>query len=251
MSHQRPATYITCERLPTPIPAQTPYFERLAAAYVRGKLSDAAVAHEHPALFAAPLAALTDADLADAITLGLASGLRLHRFKRTMGLARVTRVLGALHGIHPSSLLDIGSGRGAFLWPLLDTFPDLPVTCIDTLARRVADIQAVRDGGLATLRAVQADATALPFAERTFDVVTMLEVLEHISDTQQALSEVCRVAGRFLLLSVPSRPDTNPEHIHLFDQPTLTALLRANGMIGVHTDYVLNHLLVIARRPAP
>jgi hypothetical protein len=32
-------------------------------------------------------------------------------------LPRVRKVLGVLRGVHPANLLDVGSGRGAFLWP--------------------------------------------------------------------------------------------------------------------------------------
>ena len=52
------------------------------------------------------------------------------------------RVLGLLRGLLGASLelaaprlLDVGSGRGAFLWPLLDAFPRLRVTAIDREAR--------------------------------------------------------------------------------------------------------------------
>lgn len=74
--------------------------------------------------------------------------MRLHKFKRTMKLSRVQRVLGILRGFQPSNLLDIGSGRGTFLWPLLDSFPWLPVMGVDILERRVEDILAVRRGGI-------------------------------------------------------------------------------------------------------
>lgn len=221
------------------------YFDRIAAAYVRGKIQHEQQNRDH--LFTAPFDALTPEQHAELVQLGLAAELRLHRFKRTMGLARVAKVLGVLRGVQPDTLLDIGSGRGAFLWPLLDAMPFLPVAATDTLPHRVTDLQAVRDGGIATLRAQHADATALPFADRSFDVVTMLEVLEHIPDTERALSEVCRVAERFVVLSVPSKADTNPEHIHLFDAATITALLRAQGATNVKTEYVLNHLIVVAK----
>ena len=42
-------------------------------------------------------------------------------------------------GIQPTSLLDIGSGRGTFLWPLLDTLPTLPVIAIDAADDSNAD----------------------------------------------------------------------------------------------------------------
>jgi ubiquinone/menaquinone biosynthesis C-methylase UbiE len=222
------------------------YFERLAAAFVRGKLCGEPVAEAQAELFARPLDQLADDELQALIRLGIAHDLRLHKFKRTMDLARVRKVLGMLRGMRPSDMLDIGSGRGAFLWPLLDAFPGLPVTAVDLLDRRVADIEAVRRGGVEQVRALQADATALEFADGCFDIVTLLEVLEHIPATTQALAEVCRVARRAVVLSVPSKPDDNPEHIHLFDQASLTARLREAGAERVNVSYVHNHMIVVA-----
>jgi ubiquinone/menaquinone biosynthesis C-methylase UbiE len=222
---------------------ETPYFARLAAAYVRGKLGSA----RRDALFTTPLDALTGAQWEAVIREGQEAGLRLHRFKRTMELPRVRRVLGVLRGLQPASLLDVGSGRGAFLWPLLDAFPSLPVTAVDVLAHRVADILAVRDGGVGTLDAVRADATALPFTGGAFDVATALEVLEHISDAERALAEACRAARRFVVLSAPSHPDDNPEHIHLFDKAAITAMLERHGADRVQVEYVPGHLIAVAR----
>lgn len=222
---------------------ETPYFARLAAAYVRGTLGLA----RRDALFTAPLDALTEPQWAAVVRAGKEAGLRLHRFKRTLELPRVRRVLGILRGLGPESLLDVGSGRGAFLWPLLDAFPSLPVMAVDVLDHRVAGILAVRAGGVATLDAVRADATALPFASGAFDVATALEVLEHISEAERALAEVCRVARRFVVLSVPSRPDDNPEHIHLFDKTTLTAMLERHGAAHAQVEYVPGHLIAVAR----
>ena len=163
-----------------------------------------------------------------------------------MGLARVERVLGALKGIQPTSLLDVGSGRGVFLWPLLDTFPLLPVTVIDVLPRRVAQLSAVQRGGLQRLRVQRMDVTALAFADRAFEVVTLLEVLEHIPDASRALAEVVRVARRFVILSVPSKEDNNPEHIHLFGEAALRQMFAQAGVERVNFDYVLNHRIAIA-----
>ncbi|MDQ1446915.1 MAG: hypothetical protein QOI20_3379 [Acidimicrobiaceae bacterium] len=219
------------------------YFPRPLSAYVRGSLA-ATLPLE---LTAGPLDALTlDQQLALVEAAGRA-GLRVHRFKRTMGLARVGRVLGALRSIAPADLLDIGTGRGAFLWPLMDAFPELNVTCCELLEHRVRQLQACRAGGMTTLRPVQADATRLPIADGSADVVTMLEVLEHIPDTTAALACAVRAAQRFVVLTVPSRADDNPEHIHLFDPPTLQRLLIAAGAARVSFDQVHNHLIAVAR----
>jgi 2-polyprenyl-3-methyl-5-hydroxy-6-metoxy-1,4-benzoquinol methylase len=227
--------------------AEPEYFLTLAAAYMRGKLKNELVRAEYSSLFTHSLSELTEDELQMLVQLSKEEGLRIHRFKRTMELPRVHKVLGILKGIQPHHLLDIGSGRGAFLWPLLHEFPYLPVTAVDVLDYRVEDLQAVHNGGIEQLTAIQASATALPFADQTFDVVTMLEVLEHIPATITTLAEVCRVARRFLILSVPSKEDNNPEHIHLFNAENLKCHLQALGVSRVSVEYVLNHMIVVAR----
>jgi ubiquinone/menaquinone biosynthesis C-methylase UbiE len=215
------------------------YYQRLAAAYVRGRLA---------LEVSTSLEDLSAVQLDFIFACARESELRLHRFKRTAQLARVRKVLGTLRGLAPSELLDLGTGRGAFLWPLLEEMPDLPVTCLDRLDYRVEDICAVARGGISRLEAQQGDVTALPFADRSFDGVTMLEVLEHIPDTQLALAEVSRVARRFLLLTVPSKEDSNPEHIHRFRALQLVEWLTGLGWPRVSHDGVLNHLFVCAVR---
>jgi hypothetical protein len=59
---------------------------------------------------------------------GIRVGLRPHKFKSNTQLLRVQRVLGILKGLPPKSLLGVGSD--AFLWPLLDAFPDLSVSAV-------------------------------------------------------------------------------------------------------------------------
>lgn len=225
---------------------QREYYQPSAAAYIRGKLSRVAN-REQLGLFTRELETLTENEIERLLELARSHELRLHRFKRAMDLPRVQKVLGILRGLQPANLLDIGTGRGVFLWPLLDAFPELPVTCIDRLDYRAADLQAVHTGGLTRLTAIHGDVTALPFAGHSFDVVTMLEVLEHIPETRKALAEVCRVARRFVLFSVPSRKDDNPEHIHLFEPQQLHALLAEQGITRVNIEYVLNHMIIIAR----
>jgi ubiquinone/menaquinone biosynthesis C-methylase UbiE len=202
----------------------------LAAAFVRGRLADV------------PLGA----DDEELCALGAAAGLRLHRFKR-MQLPRVARVLGVLRGVQPRRLLDIGTGRGAFLWPLLEAFPALEVTAVDVDERRVRDLETVARGGERRLSAVQADARRLPFADRSFDVVCALEVLEHLDDPAPAAREVLRTCERFAIVSAPSHEDDNAEHVQLFTKSTMESLLRNAGAASVNTNFVLNHLIAVAR----
>jgi SAM-dependent methyltransferase len=206
------------------------YFVPLAAAFVRGKM---AVAPELP-----------DDEI---IVAGRAAGLRLHKFKNQIELPRVKKVLGILQGLAPSSLLDIGSGRGTFLWPLLDTFPTLEITAIDTNPIRVADINAVRQGGYANLQALEMDATAIELGDKCVDVVTALEVLEHLEAPALAAAAAVRLARSFVIASVPSKEDDNPEHIQLFDPSSFEKLWVEAGATGVKMDYVLNHMIAVVK----
>lgn len=207
------------------------YFVDLAHAFIRGRLD-------------------LDASPAELVVRARQAKLSLHKFKRKDGPPRVMDVLSRLAGIIPTSLLDVGSGRGAFLWPLLDRFDELPVTAIDRLEHRVADIEAVRRGGVGRLQGTRADVTALPFDDRAFDVVTILEVLEHLERPEAAAREVMRVADRFVVASVPSHEDDNPEHIQLFTRDSLTDLLVAAGATHVEIGYVRGHMIAIARAPS-
>ena len=205
------------------------YYTYLAAAYVRGMLPDAG------------------GDEAALVEAGRDAGLKLHRFKRTAELPRVRAVIGMLHGLIPESLLDVGSGRGVFLWPLLDAFRALPVAAIDRDSTRIDHIEAVSRGGRAGLSAHVMDAAAMKFGDREFDGVTVLEVLEHVEDPLAVAREAVRVSRRFVIASVPSRQDDNPEHIRLFDARSLSDLFGEAGASRVSVEYVLNHMVCLAR----
>lgn len=210
----------------------TPYYVEPAAAYVRATRPD-----------------LEASDDESTVAQGLEAGVRLQRFKRSRVLPRVRKVLGILHGLDPRELLDLGTGRGVFLWPLLEAFSELPVTCVDHDPERVRQLQAVSRGGVKRLSAVPADATSLAFDDRCFDVVTALEVLEHIEQVDAAVRETVRVGRRFVVASVPSRPDDNPGHVHLLKAEVLARLFERAGAQRVDVDAVHNHLVAVVRLP--
>lgn len=204
----------------------------LLLAFIRGRLPDAVGVSDEELLHRAAQAKL-----------------RMHKFKRKSGPPRVSTVLSLLEGLRPESLLDVGSGRGAFLWPLLDRFAALPVTAIDALPHRVRDIEAVHAGGFDRVRGMLADVEVLSMADDAFDVVTILEVLEHLEDPSAAAREVLRVAKRFVVASVPSQPDDNPEHIRLFTVESLTALFDDAGAYRIQVHHVRNHMIAVVRCP--
>lgn len=211
-------------------PDPSNYYLALAAAFVRGRLHPVPEGGDH-----------------EVVATGRSAGLRVHRFKRNAELPRVRRVLGILRGLAPGSLLDIGSGRGTFLWPLLDALPDAGVLAIDRNTRRATDLGAVRRGGVETLHAAQMDATRLALADASFDVVTALEVLEHLERPDLAAREAVRVSRSFVVASVPSREDDNPEHVQLFTRDSLSRLWLESGARHVNVESVRGHLVCVAR----
>ncbi len=204
------------------------YYTAFALSYVRGKFPELIVLDDER-LFAA----------------AEERGIRLHRFKHTAGLPRVRRVLGALKGFAPKTLLDVGSGRGVFLWPLLDEIPSVQVTAIDLLQHRVDDINAVRRGGVDRVEAKLQGAEDLPWSKSSFDAVTILEVLEHVEDPAPVAAQVLRVASRVVIATVPAKADDNPEHIRLFTRDSLAALFRDAGAAEVRIEHVLNHMVAV------
>ena len=223
------------------------YYKKYAAAYVRG----AAIQSDSPylprPLIEKRLDELSDGELEEIIAAGDAAGLKLYRFKSTHDdLPRVRRVLGFLKSIEMNSLLDAGSGRGVFLWPCLNAFPYLEVHSVDMLPRWAEMLNAVRLGGVSNLSAEVGDFCSIALADKTFDVVTMLEVLEHIPDVSAAIRTALRVARRYVVVTAPSKPDNNPEHIHLLTKEVLTGLFTNAGCARLHFDAIPGHIFMVA-----
>jgi len=228
------------------VPDSEQYYLKLAAASVRGRDIQGDSVALPMDLREKPLDELDAEELAAVFRCGLRAGLKLHKFKKTAELPRVRRVFGVLRSLAPECLLDIGSGRGVFLWPLLEEFPELPVSAVDCDEQRARDLEAVRLGGIQRLTAREMDVTDLTFDTDTFDVTTALEVLEHIPAITRAVAELVRVTRRFVIVSAPSKPDDNPQHIHLLDETKLRELFAEAGISRVSCDYVRSHIVAVA-----
>ena len=203
------------------------YHTRIAEAYVRGNC----------------LRNGLPVPVGDLVEHGRERDLKMHYFKVKEDLPRIQVVLGFLHGIEFDSLLDVGIGRGVFLLPFLRDFPDKEVTSADILPHRVELWNDVAAGGIGNLHPRLEDICTTSLPDKCVDVVTMLEVLEHIPDAENAARQAMRLARQYVLVTVPSKPDDNPEHIHLFSNDDLAALF--HGARWIKFGGVRNHRFAI------
>lgn len=218
-----------------------------AAAWILGHARQSGVPQLSKTVSGKQAGDCTEEEVLAIVEAGRKANLKLYPFKAgTQGLQRVRRVMGFLHSISFETMLDVGSGRGVFLMPFMKEFPWVRVTALDLLEKKVAFLNELADGGFPLLHAEQKNICDQPFPENSFDVVTLLEVLEHIPAVEKAVEAAVSMAKQYVIVTVPSKPDKNPEHIHLLTKDRLTEMFRAAGCTRLHFDGVEGHLFLAA-----
>jgi ubiquinone/menaquinone biosynthesis C-methylase UbiE len=104
----------------------------------------------------------------------------------------------------PETLLDVGCGEGVLAERWARRLTDGAVVGIDVDDPRLRAEWENRSAPNLTFEV--GDAARLFFGDAAFDTVTAIEVLEHVADPVAALREIARVAGRWMLVSVPREP---------------------------------------------
>jgi ubiquinone/menaquinone biosynthesis C-methylase UbiE len=128
------------------------------------------------------------------------------------------------------SILDLGCGYGAYSGALMKEGREC-VGCD-------INFQYLRKASLQGLPVVNVE-SSLPFPDRSFDSVLIFEVLEHVPDIENMLSEAFRVARKNVLITVPNSEDVevmksndvtyahmlSSDHVHFFESASLRKLL--------------------------
>lgn len=105
--------------------------------------------------------------------------------------------------IQPRSVLEVGCGEGYMLQALAEADLGIDLVGVDISEAAIADARA-RLGSRATLEVL--DARQLVSDGRKFDLVVMVEVLEHIPRPAEMLPILEQLSKQHLLLSVPWEP---------------------------------------------
>ena|SRR5688572_5352322 len=155
-----------------------------------------------------------------------------------------------LEGQQPERALDVGAGRGAFAAELRALCGEVVALDLDAEA-----LGACRESRRA--RAVLGDSVRLPFVARSFDLVCLFDVLEHLDDDAAALREVRRVLrpGGLCFASVPAWPwlfagnDRIAHHRRRYTRAALDRCARSAGLEvlrNTHTNALLFPLIAPA-----
>lgn len=149
-------------------------------------------------------------------------------------LGRQLRELGFTRNL---KILDLGCGTGKML-KILKQFGE--TTGVDSSKKAIAYAK-VKGAG----KVVLGNATKLPFRAESFDLVTAMELLEHIKDDAGALREWFRVLkpGGVLFLTAPAYvwmwgpADKFAHHERRYTRGQLVTLLKSNGFRPVRASY--------------
>jgi SAM-dependent methyltransferase len=152
------------------------------------------------------------------------------------------------------AVLDVGSGTGALSFAVIDAAPSSRVTGVDFSAAYVAYAQQHAAGGRVNF--VVGDAQHLQMADRSFDRVVSMLVMNFIPDPAKALGEMARVTrpggtiaaavwdygGEMVMLRAfwdeavaldPASAKRDEQHMPLCRRGELAALWRSAGLTDV------------------
>lgn len=137
-----------------------------------------------------------------------------------------------------ASVLDAGSGTGGNLSMLLG-FGDVVGMELDEVARRLASKKA----GVTVVAGRLPD--RVPFCEESFDLVTLLDVLEHVEDDQGTLEKLGNLLkpDGVLVLTVPAFPflwsghDVVHQHYRRYHLQSLVDRVEAAGLKITYASY--------------
>jgi 2-polyprenyl-3-methyl-5-hydroxy-6-metoxy-1,4-benzoquinol methylase len=155
---------------------------------------------------------------------------------------------------HQGTVLDVGCGKGSFLRALKMQRGGWRYVGVEP-SREEADL-ARRDGGIEIHQGMFGE-TALPAG--TFDLVTIMHVLEHVPDPRATIAEIHRVLAPdgLLFVEVPNPTDLNMfydwllvEHLYHFPPNTLAWFLMRAGfeIVAVVPSTSYGALRIAARK---
>jgi ubiquinone/menaquinone biosynthesis C-methylase UbiE len=138
-------------------------------------------------------------------------------------------------------VLDIGCQRGGYCFHL--NHVGLDVVGIDI---SMGYLKMAKDK-VPDARFAQANAQFLPFKDRSFDTIILSEILEHVIDEKQVISEVKRVLkpGGVVFVTVPNYIDETEEHVRFLSKRRLADLFK-NFSLSFQDNFHIRSTILVA-----
>lgn len=139
-------------------------------------------------------------------------------------------------------IFDGGAGSGEFVRRCLELGFESAIA-LEYDEGNYATLQA-NAGRLPNVRTMRESLLKIPLPDASVDVVMSTQVLEHISEHEQAAAELCRILkpGGHAVITVPRPPEPfpNPEHMREgYTEEEISALFAPYGMNTLGYDWFL------------
>jgi ubiquinone/menaquinone biosynthesis C-methylase UbiE len=143
----------------------------------------------------------------------------------------------SLEGIPVETVLDVGTGTGLFAEAF--SAAGAAVTGVDVSVELLAMARQHVPGG----RFVEAPAEALPFGDKSFDLVFLAHVLHEADDPLKALREAARTArARVVIVEWPYRQEESGPPLEHRLPPARIQGLAASAGLTVQAEVSLSHV---------
>lgn len=118
--------------------------------------------------------------------------LGMHRLWRNRALSAALRLCRKNLGHDPHTVLDVATGTGDLLFALQRRIPEASLTGID-LSEGMLEIARRKAPGNDRMEFIQGDCLDLPFADNSFDLLTVAYGVRNFADTLQGYRQMLRV----------------------------------------------------------
>jgi len=172
----------------------------------------------------------------------------------SLKLSRCLDTIKRFYPLHTGKVLEIGCGAGRFIRSMKIHFPGFEYSGCDIDADAIKLARSYNDG----ITYEVADAADLPFHEQVFNIIILVDILEHVGDTRNLLLGIARIAmpGALLYSYVPCEAEPNTlywilnkfnigrgllkkhaGHIHKFRKNEVVTLFRECGFSILDVSY--------------
>jgi len=130
---------------------------------------------------------------------------------RAFNRTKSNLILSMTGDVSGKKVLDYGGGAGIMAIPYAKAGADVVLVDAEANALRTARFYARREGVEANIRMIQSESFPPALKDERFDIVLAKDIIEHIQEDQQFLSDLfnCQHRGGILLLSTQNSRSLN------------------------------------------